>query len=118
MPLTADQEKLLKQDIKSKYFLQGPAGSGKTTAGTHWLTKLIQVGIPPHQILIFTPQRTLSLPYQNALYQEEVQAQGLVNSLTLGGLARRMVDLFWPLVGIDAGFGAPNKAPNFLTLET
>jgi len=80
--------------------------------------KLIQAGIPPHQILIFTPQRTLSLAYQNALYQEEVQAPGPVNSLTLGGLARRMVDLFWPLVGVDAGFGAPNKAPNFLTLET
>ncbi|MDW7754146.1 MAG: hypothetical protein SCH68_03150, partial [Brevefilum sp.] len=118
MPLTADQEKLIKQDIKSKVFLQGPAGSGKTTAGIHWLTKLIKAGIPPHQILIFTPQRTLSLPYQNTLYQEEVQAHGPVNSLTLGGLARRMVDLFWPLVGIDAGFGTPNKAPNFLTLET
>lgn len=118
MLLTTDQEKLLKQDIKSKVFLQGPAGSGKTTAGVHWLRKLIQADIPPHQILIFTPQRTLSLPYQNILYQEDVQAHGLVNSLTLGGLSRRMVDLFWPLVGIDAGFGAPKKAPNFLTLET
>jgi len=118
MPLTDDQEKLLSKPIHAKYFLQGPAGSGKTRAGTQWLQKLIQSGVPPYEILIFTPQRTLAIPYQNALYQEGVHAHGVVNTLTLGGLARRMVDLFWPLVGYDAEIGAPNNPPNFLTLET
>jgi hypothetical protein len=38
--------------------------------------------------------------------------------LTAGGLARRMVELFWPLVAQDAGFAHPDQPPVFLTLET
>ena len=37
---------------------------------------------------------------------------------TIGGLARRMVDLFWPLVAGPAGFAHPDQPPVFLTLET
>ena len=38
--------------------------------------------------------------------------------LTLGGLAQRMVELFWPLVAAEAGFARPDRPPVFLTLET
>ena len=118
MDLTTNQKSLLTQDLQSKIFLMGPGGSGKTTAGTHWLKKLIQAGIPPHEILVFVPQRTLASPYQEVLADGSINAFGLLNVVTLGGLARRMVDTFWPLVSNDAGFGEPNKPPNFLTLET
>ena len=37
---------------------------------------------------------------------------------TVGGLARRMVDLFWPLAADKAGFAHPDRPPVFLTLET
>ena len=37
---------------------------------------------------------------------------------TVGGLARRMVDLFWPLAADKAGFTHPDRPPIFLTLET
>jgi hypothetical protein len=37
---------------------------------------------------------------------------------TVGGLAQRMVDLFWPMVAEEAGFGQPDLPPTFLTLET
>ena len=37
---------------------------------------------------------------------------------TVGGLARRMVDLFWPLAADSAGFAHPDQPPVFLTLET
>jgi hypothetical protein len=37
---------------------------------------------------------------------------------TLGGLAQGMVDLFWPLIVEEAGFGHPDRPPTFLTLET
>ncbi|MBE3037586.1 MAG: hypothetical protein IMZ62_02060 [Chloroflexi bacterium] len=37
---------------------------------------------------------------------------------TVGGLARRMVDLFWPLAAETAGFAHPDQPPVFLTLET
>jgi len=36
----------------------------------------------------------------------------------MGGLARRMVDLFWPLASEAAGFANPDKPPTFLSLET
>jgi hypothetical protein len=36
----------------------------------------------------------------------------------MGGLARRMVDLFWPLAAETAGFAHPDQPPVFLTLET
>ena len=118
MPLTAEQEKVLDQPLHSRIFLQGPAGSGKTTAGTQWLKKLIQNGVPPYKILVFVPQRTLFSPYQEVMTEGSINTYGMVNAITMGGLARRMVDLFWPLVGHDAGFGKPNLPPNFLTLET
>ena len=38
--------------------------------------------------------------------------------LTLGGLAQRMVELFWPVVAAEAGFAQPDRPPTFLTLET
>jgi hypothetical protein len=41
-----------------------------------------------------------------------------VTLLTVGGLAQRMVDLFWPLVADKAGFAHPEQPPTFLTLET
>ena len=119
MPLTNDQVKLLKQSPESKIFLEGPAGAGKTTAGVHWLKKLIQNGIPPQEILVFVPQRSLAEPYLNPINDEEdANIHGMVNTITLGGLARRMVDLFWPLISYDIGVKYPNQPPNFLTLET
>jgi len=36
----------------------------------------------------------------------------------VGGLARRMLDLFWPLAADAAGFAHPEQPPVFLTLET
>jgi len=38
--------------------------------------------------------------------------------ITAGGLARRHVDLFWPLAAERGGFANPNQPPTFLTLET
>ena len=43
---------------------------------------------------------------------------GQATLATIGGLARRMVDLFWPLVADTAGFAHPDQPPVFLTLET
>ena len=36
----------------------------------------------------------------------------------MGGLAQRMIELFWPLVAETAGFRYPDRLPTFLTLET
>jgi hypothetical protein len=99
-------------------FLSGPPGSGKTTLAVSRLLHLLQSNIPAEQILILVPQRTLALPYYQALHNVRAPAGGVVDIATIGGLARRTLDLFWPLVAGSAGFAAPNTRPRFLTLET
>ena len=106
------------ETVHGKNFLTGPAGSGKTTAGVQRLLHLLDSGILAEAILVFVPQRTLATPYYEALHSPDLAPGGQVTVLTVGGLARRMVDLFWPLVAEKAGFGHPERKPTFLTLET
>ena len=67
---------------------------------------------------MLTPQRTMQEPYLDLLYSPERQAGGEVTSATIGGLAQRMCDLFWPIAAEAAGFKNPDQPPVFLTLET
>ena len=112
-------------------FLQGPAGAGKTTLARQRLRFLLRSGVPPQSILVLVPQRTLGLPYQAAdrgleglpaaeaaVPPDEAALWAPVDVVTLGGLARRAVDLFWPLAAAAAGFARPHDPPVFLTLET
>jgi hypothetical protein len=99
-------------------FLSGPPAAGKTTLAVDRLRHLLASGIPAEQILILVPQRTLAEPYYHFLNGPERPAGAVVDVATIGGLARRMVDLFWPWVAGPAGFAHPNQRPLFLTLET
>ncbi len=116
--LSPAQRALLSQPVASHIFLEGLAGTGKTTAGAARLEQLLAQGIPAHTILVLIPQRTLGGPFQRVLESSEGIAGGIASVLTVGGLAQRMVDLFWPLVAETAGFGHPEQPPAFLTLET
>lgn len=92
-------------------FISGPAGSGKTAyAIENYLTPQGQPGT-----LVLTPQRSLALPYQSAIHAQRLTG---VETATIAGLARRMVDLYFPLIAAPAGFAHPNQPPTFLTLET
>jgi hypothetical protein len=99
-------------------FLSGPPGCGKTTLGVRRLQHLLTQGIPAEQILILVPQRTLASPYYEALHAADAPAGGMVTIATIGGLARRTLNLFWPLVAEPAGFHQPDYPAHFLTLET
>ena len=118
MALTTEQTRLLDHPITGKIALVGTAGTGKTTACTLWLKKLLESGIPPHQILIFVPQRTLAKPYEDILWDDLNLAHSLPTTVTLGGLARRMLELFWPAISDQTGVAQPDRPPQFLTLET
>jgi superfamily I DNA/RNA helicase len=116
--VSREQRVVAELPVRSKVFLQGPAGAGKTTAGVQRMLHLLSLGVPAESILVFVPQRTLATPYYEALHSPDLPPGGQVTVLTVGGLARRMVNLFWPLVAQRAGFGFPQRKPTFLTLET
>ncbi len=118
MDLAEGQHAVVDAPLEAKLFLAGPAGCGKTTAATARLVRLLADGLSADSILVLTPQRTLQAPYEAALRDPKLGAGGQVTLATVGGLARRMVDLFWPLASEAAGFAAPDRPPVFLTLET
>jgi len=101
-----------------KTFLEGLPGTGKTTRAVQHLLRLLGSGVPGGRILVLTPQRSLAAPYLEALRSPEAPPGEPPTVLTVGGLARRSLDLFWPLVAADAGFARPDLPPVFLTLET
>lgn len=118
VPLTPNQIELIEQPAASRIFLEGQAGSGKTTTGAARAARLLREGVSACEMLILVPQRTLAEPYQELLRAPDLGPGGEVSIMTVGGLARRMVNLFWPLVAREAGFARPELPPSFLTLET
>ncbi len=116
--LTAEQTALVEAPVSSRTFLHGPAGCGKTTVGVERLRFLIANGVRASSVLIFAPQRTLHDPYIRLAQSANWDSGSQVEAFTIGGLAHRMCDLFWPLVAEQAGFANPTSPPYFLTLES
>jgi hypothetical protein len=104
--------------LRGRVFLSGPPGTGKTTLAVERLRRLIGHGMPLTAILVLLPQRQLATPYLEALRDPALGPAGQVDVITLDGLARRIIALFWPLIGERAGFGDPTRPPVFLTVET
>lgn len=102
---------------KDFVFLKGPAGTGKTSTALQQIINLIERGIPANQILILVPQRTLAKSYYDLLQSPEFPSGSIPTIVTMGGLARRMIALFWPLVRVNS-FSKNCTPPVFLTLET
>ncbi|GMV33349.1 MAG: hypothetical protein DPW15_05335 [Chloroflexi bacterium] len=117
-PLSPLQRQIVESPLNSRLFVTGKAGAGKTTAGIERLRFLLANGIPADSILLLTPQRTLQEPYLDMLESPERIAGGEVTPATVGGLAKRMCDLFWSFAAEQAGFSHPDRPPVFLTLET
>ena len=116
--LTDHQRQVADPKLRGSLFVAGPAGSGKTTAAVHRLRRLLQAGVRADSILVLLPQLTLDRPYREALRDPALPAGAAVNVRTVGGLAQRLVELFWPLVAEEAGFAEPEREPAFLTMET
>lgn len=116
--LSFEQQQVAAAPLHPSVYLEGPAGSGKTTAGVRRLRFLLDQCVPGEQILILVPQRSLGLPYAGALADPHLPPGGLPSILTFGGLVKRMVALYWPLIAEEAGFAHPGRQPVFLTMET
>lgn len=118
MDLTRDQIKIIESDLSSSLFLSGPAGAGKSTIGVGRLHFLVKNGVPGNKILLLFPQRTLSSIYQDSINSIAFQGNSLPVLATFGGLARRTIELYWPLIAAETGLFNPDIPPNFLTLES
>jgi hypothetical protein len=115
--LRSIQQQVIQLPANSKIFLEGIAGTGKTTVGVERMLHLMATGVAGNSILVMVPQRTLGVPYTQALNTPGVVAGGMVEIVTISGLAQHMIELFWPLAAEIAGFGDPNLPPTFLNLE-
>ncbi len=118
IPLTPEQSAIAAAPPDTKIWLEGIAGSGKTSAGVGRLLRLLELGIPAESILIYVPQRSLAQPYLQALRQHSGYSGGQVAVQTIGSLSLQMVEAFWFLIAERAGFGHPHDLPNFLSLES
>ena len=118
LELTTGQRQIIEAPLNTRLFLSGPAGTGKSTVGVERLNYLLANGVPGESVLVLTPQRTLQEPYLEVIRSPATKAGGEATLATVGGLARRMCDLFWPLASVLAGFAYPGRPPVFLTLET
>ncbi len=99
-------------------FIRGPAGTGKTTFAIQNIRTLLNEGISPERVLVLVPQRTLGQPYNLAFADSDWPPGAQPDIATLGGLARRGLEIFWPLIAEKAGFTHPRREPSFLTIET
>lgn len=112
------QRRIIESPLDRKLFVSGPAGTGKSSAAVERLNYLLARGVPADQILVLTPQRSLQEPYLDVIRSPLRGAGGEATPVTIGGLARRMCDLFWPLAAEAGDFAFPDQPPIFLTLET
>jgi hypothetical protein len=117
MDLTDQQTTVIEQAIDKKIWLDGIAGTGKTSTGINRLLYLLDKGVPADSILVFVPQKTLAQPYYEVLQKHKSYRGGQVTIHTIGSLALKTIDIFWLLVAEEAGFKAPLDDPTFLSLE-
>ena len=115
--LSSEQQTIIKHPVDSKIFLEGPAGSGKTTVAVNRIIHLLSEGVRGDSILIVVPQNTLATPYQ-VIKNPELTGGAVIAIQTISGLARKMIEIYWPIIAQKAGFSRPEKEPSFLSLET
>lgn len=99
-------------------FIEGPAGVGKTTYAIQYAADLLNQGINPESILVLVPHPALGRAYQLSFMAPDWPGGAQIDVVTLGGLAKRGLETFWPLIAEKAGFGYPQREPTFLSIET
>jgi hypothetical protein len=116
--ITPEQKAIIRDKKRVKTWVDGVAGTGKTTVGVHRLEYLLKNKTNANGITVMLPQLTLATPYNDLLDQPNIPAGGQVHITTLGGIARRAVGLFWSLLADQSPFARPDAPPVFLSLET
>lgn len=115
---TKAQGGCISTSLEKNIFLKGCFGCGKTTTALARIKYLIEQGLPGNQILVITPQRSLAAPYHQYLYHPDFPNGFLPDVTSLGGLARKLITLFWPSIIKNSSFEQSDLSPTFLNIET
>lgn len=99
-------------------FIEGPAGVGKTEYGIQHIRELLDAGANPEQVLVLVPHRALGRPYTLAAASAGWPGGAEIEVVTFGGLVRRALEVFWPLVAAQDDHLDVQEEPVFLTIET
>lgn len=99
-------------------FIEGAAGTGKTTLAISHLMNWLDKGVPAHEILVLISQRTLGIPYFRALNDSPLPNTAGVRIVTLGGLARRALSDRWAAIAGHLNPQWDGREPIFLNVET
>jgi len=112
-----EQRKVVDFPLTSSVFVEGGAGTGKTSAALGRLNRML-IEYPGQNILVLAPQQSLLKPFREFLSKQEKFSGGLPNLTTISGLAVSMIENFWPIIWKSAGFHNPAELPHFLSNET
>ncbi|MDJ0754203.1 MAG: UvrD-helicase domain-containing protein [Ardenticatenaceae bacterium] len=115
MNLTKTQTQAIEADGSS--LLIGSAGTGKTTVLKQRLLRLIDDGVPAYTILVLVAEPNHRDRFWEMLAESEVGPLADLKVVHFNGLAREMVNLFWPIVARRAGFGHAFTPPTWLTYD-
>lgn len=80
-------------EFDQSLFLEGPAGTGKTTAAVSYVTKLINSGISPHSILVVLSHQPLVQVYQSLLHNAGIDE--LPDMFTFPDFVLHSLRIFW-----------------------
>jgi len=117
LDFNSEQKNAIGADLEQAIFIEGPAGTGKTSAAIARLERTLQI-VSGYKILIIVPQQSLGNPYREHLINQSAHSGSMPTLTTISGFSRNLVRLFWPLISTKAEFGSPHKPPVFLSLET
>lgn len=98
-------------------FLQGQAGTGKSTALMHRLRRLLHEGESPYAILILVAEAGDRRRFLHFLEAAGIGEPRDLQVTTFTYLAREMVQQFWPLVARPAGFERPFQRPIYIRYD-
>ena len=97
-------------------FIEGPAGVARQPARSSTCATCSRRA-RGDEVLVCAAA-ALGWPYVRAFTDPAWPSGTSIDVITLGGLARRSLKTFWPLVAERAGFAQPGLDPLFLTIET
>ena len=114
----SQQQEVIQCEITSHLFIEGPFKSGKTSAAVARLKKMAVHSDPQQQILILTPQSSLSKPYRRCLLEPDFPTGVAPTVTTLAGLSRQFIRLYWAVIAQEGGFKGRSASPTFLNMES